>query len=878
MEPRVAPRMGQMRLTAVLAVAAALAAASALPSCESPPPAAPAAAAAPAVAPPGDLGTPAHADEVMTSRFCASCHPAIYAEHQQNTHGRAFFDEEARLATRGFRREDCIRCHTPRPVFETGIGMTPMQRWTNLEEGNTCMSCHGRAGYDYSRFVGGSECKGAFEPEVGSVEDCASCHRIAGTPDQWSRAAHGKVAGNLCIDCHMPLVTRPVAEGMPARAVRSHLFPASSSETQLRRAYSYDVAIQGNEVVVRITNKGVGHNFPTANRQRGVESLVVVRDAEGKEVARSRLTCRYPYASELEPGQLTMPLSSQIPSGKTTEHRVPLTVAGGTAECRLYFKLYRPSADTDPHLSRCLEDRRLPFEGVSPSSEVVQAEVEVDYPAAGTSLNDFLSPSGYANVARPPATAEPIAVPAGDDEAELEQLAALLESHLPEARRRARANLAAAFPASSAVLVSALGRWSNETFNEAQKTFLAIGDAAVPVLREALGSDQLYVRYHARGLLTQLDLGGERAGVLAELRAALGAESALDRRSAALALGALGDQEAVPLLRARLEDGDWDVVHAAAESLGRLGDRGAVPAIEAALARARWPETRRALATALAALGSAAGVQPLLGDLNDADELQREYAFGTLFAITGKHFGYEAAAPADERLKAQSRLQAWWTEMGGDAAVHPVRTVEPEAAERTWELVEQLGGGTDTQAGGDDDALEEELLGFGDDAVPALLEGLTFPSGWSEKRALCCRLLGRLGSREAAPFLAAALRDPVPAVTEWACWALESCGDDATPAQLRSYEGRVPGLVGADRGAGPGAPADSLLARSARARLMLGDTRAREQLVGLLLSPNDLAREVAFGALHDRYGEDRGYDPAAAPPERAAAVERWLAE
>ena len=121
--------------------------------------------------PAGDLGTAEHRDAVMSSRFCADCHPAIYAEHRQNTHGRAFFDDEARLATRGFRRDDCIRCHTPRPVFETGIGMTPMQRWTDLEEGNTCMSCHGRAGYDYTRFVGGAECKGAFEPDVGTVTD-----------------------------------------------------------------------------------------------------------------------------------------------------------------------------------------------------------------------------------------------------------------------------------------------------------------------------------------------------------------------------------------------------------------------------------------------------------------------------------------------------------------------------------------------------------------------------------------------------------------------------------------------------------------------------------------------------------------------------------
>jgi hypothetical protein len=285
-------------------------------------------------------------------------------------------------------------------VFETGIGMTPMQRWTDLDEGNTCISCHGRAGYDYSRFTGGAECIVAFEPRVGEVAHCASCHRIAGTPDQWSRAEHGNLAGSLCIDCHMPTVLRPVAVGQPPRMVHSHLFPASSSESQLRRAYAYEAGIEGNEVVVKITNEGVGHNFPTANRQRAVESLVIVRDQEGNEVARSRMVCHYPYASELEPHQLTPPRSSQIPSGKTTEHRVPIGVADGVAECRLYFKLYRPSADVDARLSRCLEDRRLPFMGVAPSANSVDPSPEVTYPAAPTSLNDFFSVSGLARTWR----------------------------------------------------------------------------------------------------------------------------------------------------------------------------------------------------------------------------------------------------------------------------------------------------------------------------------------------------------------------------------------------------------------------------------------------------------------------------------------------
>ncbi|MCA8949488.1 MAG: hypothetical protein KDE27_08285, partial [Planctomycetes bacterium] len=461
----------------------------------------------------GELGTANHRDAVMSSRFCSGCHPAIFAEHQQNTHGRAFFDEEARMATRGFRREDCIRCHTPRPVFETGIGMTPMQRWTNLEEGNTCMSCHGRAGYDYSRFVGGAECRGAFEPEVASVNHCATCHRIAGTPNQWSHAAHGKQAGNECVDCHMPLIRRPVAVGQPPRAVRSHLFPASSNESQVRRAYDYDARVEGNEVVVRITNSGVGHNFPTANRQRGVESLIIVRDRDGTEIARSRLVCRYPYASELTPHQLTAPRGSQIPSGKSSEHRVPITVADGTVECRLYFKLYRPSPDTDPHLSRCLESRRLPFTDVTPSTAAVVAEQEVFHAGGATTLEDFFDPRGFANTPHGPPSSAPVEIPAGDDAHELDVLAGMLEAHLPEVRARATARLVERFPASAPALVQALGRWSNESFNGAIKAFRSIGARAVPTLREALGSDQLYIRCHARELLSGLFLADDREAV-----------------------------------------------------------------------------------------------------------------------------------------------------------------------------------------------------------------------------------------------------------------------------------------------------------------------------------------------------------------------------
>src|SRR5260221_7572369 len=155
--------------------------------------------------------------DVMQSAFCAKCHPSQYAEHEQSTHGRAFTDEEVRLATARFSHQDCIICHTPRPIFETGVGMNPIRRFYDLEEGNTCMTCHWKPGKDYSAFHGGPECKTSFAEGSGTVEACASCHRNHGTPFQWEKNPNGKASGRICIDCHMQEVVRPVAVGGPEK-------------------------------------------------------------------------------------------------------------------------------------------------------------------------------------------------------------------------------------------------------------------------------------------------------------------------------------------------------------------------------------------------------------------------------------------------------------------------------------------------------------------------------------------------------------------------------------------------------------------------------------------------------------------------------------
>lgn len=804
-------------------------------------------------------------DQVMTSRFCADCHPAIFAEHAQNTHGRAFTDEEVRLATGRFDHGDCIRCHTPRPVFETGIGMNPMRRFHNLEEGNTCMTCHWKPGYDYAAFHGGKECSAAFDDRVGEVESCASCHRNHGTPYQWEIAPTGKLAGNTCVDCHMARVMRPVAVGEEPRLVRTHVFPGSRSLTQLDRAYRYDAAIDGNEVVVTITNHGAGHHFPTELKQRSVESLIIVRDLDGSEVSRSRMVFRDPYK---RPYGLTLPVNTQIPPAQSREHRVPIKVANGTVDCELHFKLYYPIEDHHPDLARLLESKRLVFDAITPSVKDVMTDPEVHVVTPESVSPELASPANLVDFSHPPIGTVEVSIPEGQDEASIRRLIELLQFPVPEANGIAVRRLVAIGEPAIPLLVEAMGSWDNKTWNQAMVALARIGEPAVPAVVAALRSDQLYVRVNARELLGRMGWLGREEDAIAALLAGLTADNALDRTSCADLLGRLRIGDARDALIGCLQDRDPDVVRSAALALTRLHARQAVPALRAALDCATFPETRMDLAACLLRLGDDQAIHTLLVGLDHPDDLVREKYFETFFGLTRMHLGYEPLMPYADRLAALSRLFAEVARAG--VVIEPFPPADPDLNARAWDLVQKIGGEAD------DAAMLDELVGMGTDAVPALLLGLKFPPGYADKRVLVCEALGRIASPQAAPALAGALRDPVIAVAAWACWALEQIGDEQTRAAITRYRDRLLTLR-ANAAIPPSAgSADLLLVQAARARFAVGDASARDELVSGLLSADDNARRLAIDALEQRFGETRGYDPEASLGERRTAAAAWM--
>ncbi|MBI1852873.1 MAG: HEAT repeat domain-containing protein [Planctomycetes bacterium] len=792
-----------------------------------------------------------HLLEVQTSAFCGTCHPDIYQEHTDNTHGRAFTDPEARLATNDFFTPDfCIVCHTPRPTLVTGIGQNPIRRWHNLEEGDTCMTCHQKAGVDLSRFQGGAvECKNAFDPRVSTqvVEACGTCHRNHGTPYQWAESPIGGKANRPCVECHMRTEFRPPAVGVAPRLVRSHVFPASHSEHQVRSAYQWRAEVKGNEAVVTISNIGAGHNFPTELRQRNVESVILVKDLDGNYVRDSkdnvlvdRMTFRDPYK---RPYGFKLQTNTQIPSGETREHKLGLPIAEGKIEVSLYFKIYWPADDNDPHLSRLLEHEEIPFSGVTP-----QPIVTNPHPAPPTPSIDL---------------------PTGTDEKSLRELLAVFQFPVPEAAAKAKQRAVEIGAPIIPYLVEDLGIWDQKTWLASEDILIKLGKPAIPAVLATLESPSMYARIHAREVLAQLQVREAIPKIVAALRS----PAVDDVVSAARALGTLRATEAASDLRPLLDHDDPDVVQWSARSLARIGDREAIAPMKRALDDAFFPETRVDLSIALGDLGDGTGIPVLIDLLSHRDAIIRTYASEGLMRLTGHYFGYLARGNPKDRDAATERFKAWWASVR--ESYHPLpppADAPPDVLARADDLALNIGGSDLKPRDPDYDAKAiPELAAMGEKALFSLIDGMRYAEGFVEKRKTICGLLGNLKRREAVPALCKALLDTQISVNIEALRALRQIGFPEALGDVTAFEDRTRRWL-YNGGKDEDYNSDAILKEIALTRDALGDSEAPAMWIELLRSPHNDVRKAAISAIRTRAGQDFGFDPEADPSATDAAV------
>lgn len=274
----------------------------------------------------------------QSSSECRDCHAEVYREWEGSWHARSWTDPDVRALSNDFANTDCIDCHAPRPVFETGVNERVLPRAARRAEGVDCITCHALAGTDQGRMAGTLEradvaCRAKAVPELSRPEFCAPCHNQHQTVTEWLVTRYA-AEGIGCVECHMPF-----RDGDPSRG-RDHTMHGGHSLELVRSAVDLRARRAGQRVLVELENVGAGHSFPTDERSRAADVFWRPRSAEPGPW-RHLYRFRSPYRDEvgltstlLRPHELrTIPLEDPE--------------AGGALEVALFYKLTPYWADPE---------------------------------------------------------------------------------------------------------------------------------------------------------------------------------------------------------------------------------------------------------------------------------------------------------------------------------------------------------------------------------------------------------------------------------------------------------------------------------------------------------------------------------------------------
>ena len=284
-----------------------------------------------------------------SSAQCQDCHPEVYAEWKTSWHSRSWIDPEVRARSNDFANAECVSCHAPQPVFQTGIDERVLPRDSRREEGVDCIACHASA--DEGRVVGTLEradvaCKPVAEADLSGPAFCAACHNQHETFLEWLVSGYA-AQGIDCIDCHMPF-----RGGDPLRG-RDHTMHGGHSLELLQAAVDLRARREGDLVRVEVENVGAGHCFPTDENSRAAD--VFWRPIEPAPGAwRFLYRFRSPFRDELDVEETVLPPHT------VRELTIEDREAAGAIEVALFYKLTPYWADPlhpDPEAEARLVER-----------------------------------------------------------------------------------------------------------------------------------------------------------------------------------------------------------------------------------------------------------------------------------------------------------------------------------------------------------------------------------------------------------------------------------------------------------------------------------------------------------------------------------------
>lgn len=266
-----------------------------------------------------------------SSRQCAECHQQVFAEWEGSWHAQAWIDPEVRRLSNDFSNADCIDCHAPRPIFETGLANRVLPRATRRVEGVDCIACHLMPDGTMAGTVTSTSaaCRPVATRELLAPEFCAGCHDQHGTVQQWkaSRFAQPGEGFMSCVDCHMP------HRGGDPSAGRDHTMHGGHDLALVRSAVELRGSRDGATWRIEVENVGAGHNYPTDERSRASDLFWRPLGESGPASWRHLFRFRNPYRHEVGL------VDTELPAGETQRLGIDDPAAAAGVEVALFFKL-----------------------------------------------------------------------------------------------------------------------------------------------------------------------------------------------------------------------------------------------------------------------------------------------------------------------------------------------------------------------------------------------------------------------------------------------------------------------------------------------------------------------------------------------------------
>lgn len=263
----------------------------------------------------------------LRAEECAGCHRTIYDEWETTIHSQAWTDPYFQVDWEfDGSPQICKNCHIPldRQQEHKVLGFNDVEKWDPILESNpdfdsklqhegvTCNACHLREGKILG-VLGNTNAPHPVEKIENANQVCVTCHVVSG--ERWDtffkmppcgtvaeiKSSQGHsfvetvgemsasdIASLGCVECHMPLVERPLIPGGPVRASHQHLWRGGHDPDMVKKGLTISFKPsttsekQGNEFILSIANTGAAHYIPTGTPDRHLTIQLRVLNQEGK--------------------------------------------------------------------------------------------------------------------------------------------------------------------------------------------------------------------------------------------------------------------------------------------------------------------------------------------------------------------------------------------------------------------------------------------------------------------------------------------------------------------------------------------------------------------------------------------------------------------